>query len=160
MTNLSEIERWIKDARASLASAEKALQASDFRVAVQNAQLCIELAAKSVIAFFAEPAWRHDPGKQLSRLLKEQVNQSTLRLDASMRQLLEQLAREADDVAPWHGWSMYGRSEEDDNWIPAIDLCTQPVAEDLVARARRSFDTANIFIQCVTSGAGSQSTST
>jgi HEPN domain-containing protein len=155
MNNGSEMERWLKDAHASLASAEKAFQAGDYRVATQNAQLCTELSAKAIIALFAEPAWRHDPGKQLQSLLEKHKPQITQQLDDQTRQNLARLAQDADEVAPWHGWSTfrlrsrqaYGRGEEDDVWIAAVDLCTQSVADDLLARARRSVETVAAFIQ-------------
>ena len=147
MNNGSEMERWLKDAHASLASAENAFQAGDYRVATQNAQLCTELSAKAIIALFAEPAWRHDPGKQLQSLLEKHKQQITQQLDDQTRQNLARLAQDADEVAPWHGWSTYGRGEEDDVWIAAVDLCTQSVAYDLLARARRSVETVAAFIQ-------------
>jgi|GEM_PF-661901 hypothetical protein len=157
MTNTAEFERWLKDARASLASAEKAFQAGDFRVATQNAQLCAELSAKAVVAFFAEPAWRHDPGKQLQQILKKDKDRATPQLDAQTHQNLARLALDADETAPWHGWSTfrlrsrqaYGRGEEEDVWIAAVDLCTRSVADDLLVRARRSLETANAFVQHV-----------
>jgi len=145
MNNVAEAERWLKDARAALASAERTFRDRDYRVATQNAQLCIELSAKAVIAFFAEPAWRHDPGRQLRNLLAKFEGQITQRFDDGTRQNLARLAQDADEVAPWHGWSTYGRSEEDGVWIAAVDLCTQPVAEDLLERARRSMETATVF---------------
>ena len=55
MKNTSEVTRRLKDARAYLTSARKNLPLEEHRVVVQNVQLCIELSAKAVIAYFAEP---------------------------------------------------------------------------------------------------------
>ena len=70
MRSITEANRWLRDAEACLASAQWALDAQDYRVAVQNAQLCVEYSAKAVIAQLAEPLWRHDPSPQLRRLLE------------------------------------------------------------------------------------------
>jgi len=142
----AEVERWMKDARGSLASAERAFQVGDFRIATQQAQLCTELSAKAVIAHFAEPAWRHDPGKQLLALVDK--CQRTQRLDEQPRQNLVRLADDADEVAPWHGWSTYGR-EQDGVQVAAVDLCTHDVASDLLTRARRSLQAAILFAEQV-----------
>lgn len=75
MNSTAEAARWLRDAEACLASAERALTAQDYRVAVQNAQLCVEHSTKAVIAHFAEPLWRHDPSPQLLRLLSFPVAQ-------------------------------------------------------------------------------------
>jgi len=45
-----------------------------------------------------------------------------------------------------HGWSSYGREREDGaGWIPAVDLCTKEVAEDLMTRAERTSSIAERF---------------
>ena len=55
MKNTSEVTRRLKDARVCLTSARKNLPLEEHRVVVRNAQLCIGLSAKAVIAYFAEP---------------------------------------------------------------------------------------------------------
>lgn len=144
MRSTTEAERWLRDAEASLASAERACQAKDYRVAVQNAQLCVEQSAKAVIAHMAEPLWRHDPSPQLYRLVKTNEAAIIGRCGEEMPAALLQLADDAEQAAPWHGWSTYGR-EGGQGWLPAVDLCTQADAEDLLERARRAYPLARRF---------------
>lgn len=145
MRNLTEVSRRHRDAQACLTSAQQALALEDYRVAIQNAQLCIELSAKAVIAYFAEPLWRHDPSLQLRSILAAQADAMAERGGQNLLQALRQLAADAEEVAPWHGWSTYGKESEDGTWIAAVDLCTREVAEDLFARAKRALQALNDF---------------
>jgi len=140
-----EASRWLRDAQACLSSAKWALDVQDYRVAVQNAQLCIEHSAKAIIAQLAEPLWRHDPSPQLRRLLEAHKQAILRRCGEEMPAELLQLARDAEKAAPWHGWSTYGQESEDEGWLAAIDLCTQETAEDLLQRARRALPVAQRF---------------
>ncbi len=142
MRNTTETGRWLRDAEACFRSAQRALDIQDYRVAVQNAQLCIELSAKAVIAQFAEPLWRHDPSPQLRHLLDTHGEIIVKRCSKEMLASLRQLAEDTQEVAPWHGWSTYGRELEDKGWIAAVDLATEAVASDLLQRAQRSLLTA------------------
>jgi HEPN domain-containing protein len=143
--NVTEAGRWLRDAEACLRSAEQARDIQDYRVAVQNAQLCVELSAKAVIAQFAEPLWRHDPSPQLRRLLDVHGEMIVRRCGEGMLASLRQLAEDAQEAAPWHGWSTYGREIEDEGWVAAVDLSTEAVASDLLQRAQRSVLTARSF---------------
>ena len=142
MKNTTETGRWLRDAEACFRSAQRALDIQDYRVVVQNAQLCVELSAKAVIAQFAEPLWRHDPSPQLRRLLDTHREAIVRRCGEEMLASLRQLAEDTQEVAPWHGWSTYGRELEDKGWIAAVDLATEAVASDLIQRAQRSLLTA------------------
>jgi len=153
MRNFTEVSRWQRDAQACLISAQRALTSEDYRVAVQNAQLCVELSAKGVIAYFAEPLWRHDPSAQLRSILIAQVDVSAKRGGQDLLQALYQLAADAEEVAPWHGWSTYGRESGTGTWIAAVDLCTREVAEDLLIRARRGLQALSDFLTVVTGSA-------
>ncbi len=150
MRNLTEVSRWHRDAQACLTSAQQALALEDYRVAVQNAQLCIELSAKAVIAYFAEPLWPHDPSPQLRSILAAQAEAMAERGGQNLLQALRQLAADAEEVAPWHDWSTYGKESEDGTWIAAVDLCTREVAEDPLARARKAFQVLSDFLNGVT----------
>jgi hypothetical protein len=150
MRNVTEVSRWHRDAQACLTSAQRALALEDHRVAVQNAQLCIELSAKAVIAYFAEPLWRHDPSPQLRSILTVQAEAIAERGGQGLVQALHQLATDAEEAAPWHGWSTYGKESEDGTWIAAVDLCIREVAEDLLIRARRAFQALSDFLSGVT----------
>jgi len=113
---------------------------SDIDVFVQNAQLCIELFAKAIIACFAETVWRHDPSEQLLKLLEEHEGEIGEGLAAKLRTL----AQDVQEAAPWDGWSVYGRMEPG-GWVPAVDLCTEERAGDLLERAEAAFQTASSF---------------
>ena len=145
MRDSTEANRWLRDAQACLASAQRALTAQDYRVTVQNAQLCVELSAKAVIAHLAEPLWSHDPSPQLRRLIREHQEAIIERCGEEMVTALQQLADDAEEAAPWHGWSTYGREVKDEGWIAAVDTCTQESADDLLPRAQRSWRTAQTF---------------
>lgn len=142
MKNITETERGLRDAEACLRSTQWAVEVQDYRVAAQNAQLCVELSAKAVIAHFAEPLWRHDPSPQLRRLLDAHGEALERRCGAEMLASLRQLAEDAQEAAPWHGWTTYGRELEDKGWVAAVDLATEAVASELLQRAQRSLLTA------------------
>ncbi|MFQ6014768.1 MAG: HEPN domain-containing protein [Anaerolineae bacterium] len=71
MRNFTEVELRLKDAESSLKSAERNFPLEDYRVVVQSAQLCIELSAKAVIAYFEEPLWTHRPSEQLVGIVED-----------------------------------------------------------------------------------------
>jgi len=144
MRNFPESEIRLKDAEYFLRSAEDNLPLKHFTIVVHSAQLCIELSAKAVIAFYEEPSWTHDPSEQLSRILEERGEEL-----AEMVEDLFTLAEDAKVALPWHGWSTYGKRTEDGAWIAAVDACTQEVAQDLLERARRSHEMAMKFFRGV-----------
>lgn len=148
MNNLSEVEIRLKDASASLESARRAFSAADYRVVVQNAPLCLELSAKAIIAYFEEPVWRHNPSRQLQRILKER-QEINRRLGEEFCKEAQWLAQETAEVAPWHGWSAYRREAENGTWIPSVDLCTAEVARELLQQAERGLGIARTFFDSV-----------
>lgn len=141
MENYSESERWMKDARNCLLRAQRCFGENDWKGTVQNAQLTIDLSVKAMIALFEEPDWTHSPGGQLKTIVESKFTPS----------FLDDLLHTADDAeiaAPWHGWSVYGREREDGTgWIPAVDLCTKEIAEDLLRRAKRTISIAEEFLR-------------
>jgi HEPN domain-containing protein len=138
--NITEAKRWLKDAKACLNTARSVFPLGDYRATIQNAQLCIKLSAKAIIACFAEPVWRHDPSEQLLKLLEE--HEGEIREGSAAK--LRTLAQDVQGAAPWHGWSVYGRMEPG-GWVPAVDLCTEEKARNLLERAEAAFQTANGF---------------
>jgi len=147
MRNVLEAQRWLRDARICLESAQRAFAYTDYRVTAQNAQLCIEMAAKAIIARFEEPAWRHNPAPQLRKILEQRIESILAEHDMAMLQSLAELADMAEKVAPWHGWSIYGRSTPDGTWASATELCTQETAETLLTQAQRSLQIADTFLE-------------
>jgi len=147
MNNISETKRWFRDAGAAMKSAERNMALKDFRVVVQNSQLCVEQSAKTVISYFAEPQWTHNPAKQLRAIFNQYSKQI---VDCCGNELiieLEKLAKYAEDIAVWHAWSTYGRQDNKGNWIHAVDLCTKDVAKQCLCMARYSFGVAQKFME-------------
>jgi len=148
MKNFSEIEIRLKDAEYFLRCAEDNLPLKHYTVAIHNAQLCIELSAKAVIAFYEEPSWAHDPSGQLLRILEEHKDKLAEAFGEAVRDF-HVLAEDAKAASPWHVWSTYGRTMEDGTWIAAVDACSKEAAEGLLERARRSYETATKFFKGV-----------
>jgi HEPN domain-containing protein len=136
MNNREELLRWLKDAKASLEAAYRNYEAEDFRVAIQQAQLCIEFSAKGIIAYFEEPQWTHNPAQQLHELLR-----SYPKIFSNMEDLIKKLADHAEYAAPWHGLSTYGK-ETEQGWVPAVDICDKETAEELFKKAEEAFHIA------------------
>lgn len=148
MKNSLEDNLRLKDARASLESANRAFLEEDWRVTIQNAQLCVELSAKAIISYFAEPEWTHNPGEQLLKIAnkyQDQIEERYHREDMIIR--IHQLSSDAKEAAPWHGRSTYGWEDEEMGRIASVDLCTREVAERLLEMARNSFETAQVFTE-------------
>ena len=144
MRNLSEVKTRLKDAQASLSTAQRSFPVEDHRAVIQNAQLCIELSAKAVIAYYEEPAWTHDPSEELLKILEERGEEIAEMLGNEVESLYT-LAEDAGVAAPWHARSTYGARSKDGVWLPAVDVCTKEMAEDLLERASRSYKTAVRF---------------
>jgi len=60
-----EVSYRMRLAQGFLRESIEAFQRSDYRGAVASAQLCVENAAKAVIALFRVPSWTHDPSSEL-----------------------------------------------------------------------------------------------
>lgn len=144
MRNLSEVEIRLRDAQASLSTAQRLFLAEDYRAVVQNAQLCIELSAKAMIAYYEEPAWTHDPSEELLKILEEHGEEIAEMLGNEVESLYT-LAMDVRVAAPWHARSTYGMRSKDGIWLPAMDVCTKEMAEGLLERARRSYQMAARF---------------
>lgn len=144
MRNLSEVDIRLRDAQANFSTAQRSFFAQDYRAVVQNAQLCIELSAKAVIAYYEEPAWTHNPSEELLKILEEHRGEIAEMLGNEVENL-HTLAKDAGVAAPWHARSTYGMRSKSGIWLPAVDICTREMAEDLLERASRSYETAVRF---------------
>lgn len=136
MTERGEWAPWLRDAETALADARRNARDGAWRAACVMAQLAIEMSAKAVIARFGEPRWSHDPGDQVKAVV---LARGDVELEAALgegcREPLERLARDAHEAAVWHGQATYGKKLEGGLRVAAVDLCTEDVARDLVARA-------------------------
>lgn len=141
MLNMTESKRWLKEAETCLISAQKNIEIDEFRVSVQQSQLCIELSCKAVIAKFEEPKWTHAPGEQLNLIVKRLKNSEDL---SSLKSLMK-LAENADKVEDWHGWSVYGK-EENGKWLSASELCTEKIAREILEIAKISYEIARSYL--------------
>lgn len=148
MRNFTEVLRWLKDAEACLMSAKRCFDLEDWRTVVQNAQLCVELSAKAIISFFNEPLWSHDPSKQLVKIIREYQEEICDKFSKDMLSGLHKVVQYARNAAPWHGWSTYGK-EEEDGWIPAVELCTKEIAEEILSEAEDSFEIAKEWTKLI-----------
>jgi len=75
---------------------------------VEEAQLCIENAAKAVISCFQIPSWSHNPSDELHEVIAENRSKILHFADSALIQRLEALAEAAHLVAPEHGRASYG----------------------------------------------------
>lgn len=65
---------------------------------------------------------------------------------------LQQLVSDSKKASPWHGKSIYGERDEEGKYIPAIEICTEDIASELLKMARRSLKTAQEFLKGVRGG--------
>ncbi|HID94419.1 MAG TPA: HEPN domain-containing protein [bacterium (Candidatus Stahlbacteria)] len=142
MENRREATKRLKDAQRYLQSAEKYYKLKDWRIAVQNSQLAIEFSAKGIIACFEEPKWTHDPSDELDHIVSTNKDKIIGAFGEKMIILLQTLSSDAEEASDWHGWSTYGREG-----VSPFDLCTYEVAHSLLEKAKRSYDTAAMFIE-------------
>ena len=144
MLNHQDASCWLREAEGAVNSVRSILSLQDWITTAQRAQLCVEYSAKAIISCFARPAWEHNPGPQLMALIQENDVDLRARFDEEI--MIQRLAHDAADAAPWHVLSTYGRREPDGTRSWPTDLCTQANAQWLVELAERSFRTAKEFI--------------
>lgn len=146
MENYSESVRWMRDGSDCFFRAQRCFKEKDWRGAIQNGQLAIELSVKAMIALFEEPEWTHSPDEQFKTIIESKQKELEGKFGSQFIGLLLRVVEDVAIAAPWHGWSVSGREKEDGtDWISAVDLCTKEVAEDLIQRAERTFSTAEKF---------------
>lgn len=108
-------------------------------------KLVWSFSVKAIIACFDEPVWRHDPGEQLLEIAREREDELGNRFGKEILRIVEEIASDVDESAPWHGWSVYGRKDVG-GWVGAVDLCKEEIANDLLKKAEKGFTTAQKFI--------------
>ncbi|MDI7268364.1 MAG: HEPN domain-containing protein [Myxococcota bacterium] len=138
MTKREQAPRRLRDAWDARDTARDAVASGKARNACMNAQLAVEMAAKAIIAQFAEPQWTHRPSPQLRDLLLLDDRALEAFLGPAARADLLRLAGDVDAAAEWHGWSTYGRKLQDGTYQAAVDVCTIDAARDLLARAEHA----------------------
>ncbi len=146
MLNNKDASDWLREAEEALADVRAIMPLGRLVTTAQRAQLCVEYSAKAVISCFARPAWEHNPGSQLMTLIQDNDADIRAQFEDIMMQRLIQLAHDAEDAAPWHVLSTYGRREPDGTRSWPTHLCTKENAQWLVELAERSFLTAREFI--------------
>ena len=147
MTNSQESRNWLRDAEDSLNRAKKLFELNDFRGTIQSSQMVVEGAVKAVIACFGVPEWDHDPSDQLREIIeryKEKLIEAAGEKGISM---LELLAKDAEEIAPWHGKSVYGEILPTGEHISAIDICDKKTAKQMLEKAERSYEFASNFLK-------------
>lgn len=146
MNGKEEALSFLSDAGEALKSSEEAYEREDYRITVQQAQLAAELSAKSVIAYFEEPRWTHDPSGQFRRVMGREELRAVL--GSHTLEDCEKLAQYVKELAPWHGWSVYGRMEKGRR-IRASELCTAELAADVLDKARFCVKSTEVVIVAI-----------
>jgi HEPN domain-containing protein len=130
-------------ARDHLEGARKALEVREFAIAVGEAQLSIENAAKAVISCFRIPTWSHDPSEELREIVKEKEGRIVETLGPDFLAKLEELASLAHEVAPEHGRVAYGDLTKR---TPPRRLYSEAEAEKAVRGAEKALAVATTFV--------------
>jgi len=112
-------------AKEHLERAREALKVKDYPACVGFSQLCIENAAKSVIALYRIPSWTHDPSAELREVIQEHQKEVSNRMGPPAIEKLSKLAQAAETLAPEHGRVSYGDIRERK---PPKALYTEPNA--------------------------------
>ena len=122
-----EVSYRMRLAQGFLRESIEAFQRSDYRGAVASAQLCVENAAKAVIALFRVPSWSHDPSSELSVTIPS--------LPAKLRRKARLLASIARRLASEHGRSTYGLA---DRRVTPSMIYGEAEAKDALKDAKRA----------------------
>jgi len=126
----------LREAGEELRRAVRDCGVKDWVSVTRFAQLAIEKSAKAVIACFEAFKWAHDPSEQLRSLVK----------DGSLSEDFLEMASYAEDAAPWHGLSSYGRREGSE-WRSPSAFCTEEAAVRLLNWAKLCVERAQTFIK-------------
>lgn len=135
MDTREEAVRLLREATEDLTRAIRYSELQDWLTVVLYAQLAIEKSAKSAIACFEAFIWTHDPSDQLRRLIRE----------GAVPEGLLTVAERARKAAAWHGRATYG-GLVDGVWRSPSQLCTEPVAKELLEWAQDSVEQVAAFV--------------
>jgi HEPN domain-containing protein len=129
-------------AKGFLAEAEQDANLERWRSCVDNAQLTVENAGKTVLALFGVAPKTHDPARQVAMLLRNQ---------SLPEEIQEQMRRMLPDLLALgtaeHFLTDYG---DEATYTLPWDLFTRESALDALAAARRSFDYSHTLLDAVT----------
>ena len=134
MDSASDAEYRLRLARGFLAEAEEDLRSSRWRSCVDDAQLAVENAAKSVIARFGPVPRSHD----MSAVLSEHLRLGAVPLE--LREGVERLVELSSQL----GFEEHVRSDYGDEarGITPWELFQEPDAQRAIDTARRAVDLA------------------
>lgn len=146
MKNFNEAIKLFNDAKQALARGKSLMIEKDYRWATQCAQVCIELSAKAVISCFTEFEWTHNPSRQLLEVIEKNKHKIIEIFGEGVIEELRQIAEDCEFAYPWHGRSVYGEIISANEYVSAVDICTEDVAKDLINRAERTHSIVEKFI--------------
>jgi HEPN domain-containing protein len=149
MNNATDFRSWLEGAEKHLQLAEANLSIKQYVAVVRYAQLSLECAAKTIIGYYHEPRWTHDPSDELLNLISVQGKKLERCLKKTTIRALRQLALDARAYAWWHIWATYGSHDADGAYHSPDELCTADVAADLMPRARHAVALARRFVQAM-----------
>jgi HEPN domain-containing protein len=116
-------------AKGFLGEAEQDLTLERWRSCVDNSQLAVENAGKTVLSLFGVPPKTHDPVKQIAAILREEDLPQEIRLP--LQQMLPDLLALGKRE---HILTDYG---DEDSFTLPWDLFTQESAKDALQTAQR-----------------------
>ena len=138
MNSRRDVPHLRAQAQDHLRRAEFSLTHQEYAVVVHYAQLALEISAKTIISYYYEPHWSHDPSGDLLNVIRANGKTLEQRLGKATVRAMRRLATDAKQYAPWHTWSTYGLDEPDEAYQSPDDLCTAAVVADLMPRARHA----------------------
>lgn len=125
----NEVRYRVKLAVMYMREAEEAFKRRNYRGTVASSQLCVENAAKAVIALYRIPSWSHDPSHELLEVVQH--------LKLELRGLAEELAEIVRRLAPEHGRATYG---EPARGLTPWDIYGEEDALEALLMARRAWE--------------------
>ena len=147
MNSAGDPQFHLERAQSYLQSAEETLPLKNHKLTIHAAQLALELAAKTIISYYHEPEWSHDPSKDLLNVIRIQGRKMEKRLGKATLREIRRLAADAKMYAPWHVWSTYGKREPGQKPLSPDALCAPEVVADLMPRARQAVALAKHFVE-------------
>ena len=139
MNDLDLAQYRVRLAQGFLAEAEQDFTLERWRSCVDNSQLTVENAGKSILALFGVVSKTHDPAKQIGQILRTRSVPSAIR--ERIQQMLPDLLALGSEE---HFLTDYG--DEVSMRVP-WELFDEAAASDAVQAARRSAQSACSIIQ-------------
>jgi HEPN domain-containing protein len=129
-------------AKGFLAEAEQDFDLNRWRSCVDNAQLAVENAGKTILASFGVTPKTHDPARQVAALLRRQP------LPQHIQEQLHNLLPDMLALGTTeHFLTDYG---DETTYTLPWDLFTQESAADALTAARRSFEQTQAALEIIT----------